>query len=88
MASEPCVRDLAASFARVLRQHHPLEMEGAGKTGVAAAPGALAQKNNCASAKTMGTGGDHTGLPRAMVYGLYALSSVNHSVCHRRQRDV
>jgi hypothetical protein len=79
----------ATRSVRVLHDHNPpLEWEGAGKTGVAAAPGALAQKNNCASAKTMGTGGDHTGLPCAMVYGLYGLSSVNHSVCHRRQRDV
>jgi hypothetical protein len=28
-----------------------------------------------------------TGLPCAMVYGLYALSPVNHPVCHRHPCD-
>ena len=28
---------------------------------------------------------NHTGLPCAVVYGLYALSPVNHPVCHRRR---
>jgi hypothetical protein len=28
-----------------------------------------------------------TGLPRTVVYGLYVLSPVNHSVCHRHQHD-
>ena len=42
-------------------------------------------KEICASAMTTGTGGDHTGLPCAVVYGLYAISSVNHPVCHRRR---
>jgi hypothetical protein len=30
---------------------------------------------------------NHTGLPCAVVYGLYVLSSVNHPVCHRRRRE-
>jgi hypothetical protein len=63
-----------------------LETEGAGKAGRPLHPGPRAEKI-CASAKTTGTGGDHTGPPRAMVYGLYALSPVNHPVCHRRPCD-
>ena len=50
--------------------------EGAGKAGWPLHPGPRA-KEICASARTTGTGGDHTGLPRAMVYGLYVFSPVN-----------
>jgi hypothetical protein len=56
---------------------HPLENQRAqGRPGGRCTRGSRA-KNNCASAKTTGTDGDHTGLPRAMVYGLYALSPVS-----------
>ena len=64
------LRTLATGFARVLHHIMTLESRGRREDRVAAAPGALAQKI-CASAKTTGTGGDHTGLPCAMVYGLF-----------------
>jgi len=66
---------------------HPLERQRVqGRPGGRCTRGRRA-KEICASAMTTGTGGDHTGLPCAMVYGLYELSSVNHPVCHRRPRD-
>jgi transposase, IS30 family len=65
-----CVRVMPSNFV-------PRKCRGCREGRVAAAPRALAQKGICASAKTTGTGGDHTGLPCAVGYGLYALSSVN-----------
>jgi hypothetical protein len=53
---------------------------------VAAAPGALAQKI-VARARKPQVQAVTTGLPCAVVYGLYVLSSVNHPVCHRRPRE-
>jgi len=44
--------------------------EGAGRAGWPLHPGPCA-KGICASARTTGTGGDHTGPPCAMVYGLW-----------------
>ena len=44
---------------------------------MAAAPGAPAQKMDCASAKTTGTGGNTPAFPAQWFYGLYVLSSVN-----------
>jgi len=70
------------SFAHCLA---PPKIEGAGKAGWPLHPGPCA-KGICASARTTGTGGDHTGLPCAMVYGLYVISSVNLAVCHRPPR--
>jgi len=78
---------LAARFARAL--HHPspsYKSEGAGRAGWPLHPGPRA-KQICASARTTGTGGDHTGAPCAMVYGLYVISSVNLADCHRPGRD-
>jgi hypothetical protein len=71
------------SFAHCLA---PPKIEGAGKAGWPLHPGPCA-KGICASARTTGTGGDHTGLPCAVVYGLYVISSVNLAVCHRRLRE-
>jgi hypothetical protein len=81
------LRVLARNFARALHHHHPLqERRAQGRPGGRCTRGRRA-KIICASAMTTGTGGDHTGLPCAVVYGLYALSPVNHPVCHRRPRD-
>ena len=57
--------------------------EGAGKAGWPHAPGAPAQKI-FARAREPQVQAVTTGLPCAVVYGLYALSPVNHPVCHRR----
>jgi hypothetical protein len=53
---------------------------------VAAAPGAAAQKK-FARARRPQVQAVTTGLPCAVGYGLYALSSVNHPVCHRHRHD-
>src|ERR1700746_1501237 len=50
--------------------------EGAGKAGWPHAPGACAQKD-CAKARRPQVQAVTTGLPCAVVYGLYVLSSVN-----------
>ncbi len=60
--------------------------EGAGKAGWPLHPGPSRRKD-LRERENHRYGGDHTGLPCAVVYGLYALSSVNHPVCHRRRRD-
>src|SRR5579883_2120899 len=60
--------------------------EGAGKAGWPLHPG-LSRRKKLRKRETTGTGGDHTGLPCAMVYGLYVISSVNLADCHRRRRD-
>ena len=60
--------------------------EGAGKAGWPHAPGAPAQKK-FARAREPQVQAVTTGLPCAVGYGLYELSSVNHPVCHRRPRD-
>jgi hypothetical protein len=74
---QPRLRVLATRFARALHDKSPSKnAEGAGKAGWPLHPGPRA-KEICASARTTGTGGDHTGLPRAMVYGLYVFSPVN-----------
>jgi hypothetical protein len=78
---------LAAHFARALHHHRPLEKaEGAGKAGWPLHPGPSRRKK-LRKRESTGTGGDHTGLPCAMVYGLYVISSVNLADCHRRRRD-
>jgi hypothetical protein len=66
--------------------HHPLQVRGRREDRVAAAPGALAQEK-IARARKPRVQAVTTGLPCAVVYGLYALSSVNHPVCHRHRRD-
>jgi hypothetical protein len=43
--------------------------EGAGKAGWPLHPG-LSRRKNLRKRESTGTGGDHTGLPCAMVYGL------------------
>jgi len=64
----------------------PSNAEGAGKAGWPLHPG-LPRKEEFARAREPQVQAVTTGLPCAVAYGLYALSSVNHSVCHRRQRD-
>ena len=63
-----------------------IENRGRREDRMAAAPGAPAQKE-FARAREPQVQTVATGLPCAVVYGLYALSSVNHPVCHRHQRD-
>jgi len=65
----------------------PENTEGAGKAGWPLHPGPCA-KEICASARTTGTGGDHTGLPCAMVYALYVISSVNQLLPPSSMRDL
>src|SRR5579883_2928901 len=64
------------AFRPSLASSIPSKTEGAGKAGWPLHPGPRA-KEICASARTTGTGGDHTGLPCAMGYGLYVISPVN-----------
>src|ERR1700739_1203802 len=54
---------------------------------VTAAPGALAPERLREGRVTTGTGGDTPAFPAQWCYGLYALSSVKHPVCHRHPRD-
>ena len=84
---QPHLCVLAARVARALPIVSPSQVRGRREGRVAACTRALAQKENCASATTTGTGGDHTGLPCAMVYGLYVISPVNLADCHRPRRD-
>ncbi len=58
-------------------RRRPRKRQGRREGRVAAAPGALAQKKICASAKVHRYRRRHSGLPRAVVYGLYALSLVS-----------
>ena len=59
--------------------------EGAGKAGWPLHPGPP-RKRICASALTTGTGGDHTGLPCAVVYGLLRTLPGEPACCHRHRR--
>jgi hypothetical protein len=59
-------------------------MEGAGKTGCPHAPVGLRAKS-CAKARSHRYRRKHSGLPCAVVYGLYVISSVNLADCHRRR---
>ena len=83
---ETGVRLPAAEFARVLLTITLFESRGSREGRVAAAPGAPAQRK-FARAREPQVQTVTTGLPCAVVYGLYELSSVNHPVCHRRPRD-
>jgi len=83
---ETGVRLPAAEFARVLLTITLSESRGSREGRVAAAPGAPAQRK-FARAREPQVQTVTTGLPCAVVYGLYELSSVNHPVCHRRPRD-
>ena len=82
----PHERVLAAHFARALPVILPSTDRGRREGRVAAAPGAPAQKG-FARARKPRVQAVTTGPPCAVVYGLYALSPVNPSVCHRRPRD-
>jgi hypothetical protein len=75
----------AAPFARVVHQHDPLEYRGRREDRVAAAPGALAQKKFARARKPQVQAVITPAFPARWCYGLYAISSVNHSVCHRRR---
>jgi hypothetical protein len=66
---------------------YPLKMQRAqGRPGDRCTRGPRARKI-ARRARDHRCGRHHSGLPCAMGYGLYALSSVNHPVCHRRPRD-
>ncbi len=66
----PCAVILAARFARALRLTLSLSHEeGAGKTGWPLHPG-LSRRKKLRKRESTGTGGDHTGLPCAMVLRL------------------
>ena len=60
------------------------DIEGAGKTGCPHAPMGFRAKH-CAKARSHRNRRNHTGLPCAVVYGLYALSWVNLAGCHPRR---
>ncbi len=65
-------------------QFHPLDNGGRREGRVAAAPGAPAQKK-FARARKPQVQAVTTGLPCAVGYGLYVISSVNLADCHRRR---
>ena len=67
--------------------HHPRKTEGAGKAGWPHAPGALAQKTFARARKPQVQAVITPAFPARWFYGLYVISSVNHPVCHRNQRD-
>ena len=60
--------------------------EGAGKTGWPLHPG-LPRKTIAQRARKPRVQAVTTGLPCAMVYGLYVISPVNLADCHRHRRD-
>src|ERR1700757_2194223 len=64
-----------------------IESRGRREGRVTAAPRALAPERLREGRVTTGTGGDTPAFPAQWFYGLYALSSVNHPVCHRHQHD-
>jgi hypothetical protein len=64
-----------------------LENRGRREGRVAACTRGPRAKDCARSALTTGTGGDTPAFPAQWFYGLYALSPVNHPVCHRHQRD-
>ncbi len=75
----------AAGFARGLHLVSPSRKRRAqGRPGARMHPWAFARKD-CAKARSHRYRRSHTGLPCAVVYGLYALSRVNLADCHPRQ---
>jgi hypothetical protein len=86
-ASGTTPRVPATESARALHHSLPsLRTEGAGKVGWPLHPGPSRRKN-VRERENHRYRRRHSGLPCAMGYGLYGLSSVNHSVCHRCPRD-
>jgi len=78
-----CPRGAVASELCALSR--PLNSEGAGKTGCPPAPVGPRAKKSRESAKSTGVGGEHSGLPCAMVLRLIrALLGEPMLVCHRR----
>jgi hypothetical protein len=84
---ETCVLVLATHSARALHQHHPQKVRGRREGRVAAAPGAPAQRVIARARKPQVQAVITPAFPARWFYGLYALSSVNHPVCHRHRRD-
>jgi hypothetical protein len=78
------VRVLATASARALLSIALPRNRRAHGRPVAACTRALAQRK-IARAREPQVQAVTTGLPCAVVYGLYVLSSVNHPVCHRRR---
>ena len=86
-ASDICHRVLATDSARAWHRLVPSSSwEGAGKAGWPLHPGPSRRKN-LRERENHRYRRIHSGLPCAVVYGLYALSPVNHPVCHRRPCD-
>ena len=81
------VRILATEFARALLASSPQEKSRGRREGRVAACTRGPRAEKIARAREPQVQAVTTGLPCAMVYDLYALSSVNHPVCHRRRRD-
>ncbi len=83
-----CNNILAAHCARALRSPSPSsKAEGAGKTGWPLHPG-LPRKRHLRERENHRYRRDHPGLPCAVVYGLYELSSVNQRLPPSSARDL
>jgi hypothetical protein len=76
-------RDLRPSFAST----PPSKIRGRREGRVAAAPGAPAQREIARARKPQAQPVITPAFPARWFYGLYALSPVNHPVCHRRRRN-
>ena len=77
----PSISIPAARFCvRALHHHRPRDQRGRGEHRMLAAPASLACKRMC-TLRTQATQGSRTtGVPRAMGYGLYVISSVHRAV--------
>jgi hypothetical protein len=73
---QPRVLVPATNFARAVHRSYPPKTEGTGKAGWPLHPG-LPRKRDLRERVNHRYRRIHSGLPRAVVYGLYELSSVN-----------
>jgi hypothetical protein len=73
--------------ARFAGSVHLLKSEGAGKTGCALHPRSRVQNAQTKTHTSIQVQRRQSGLPCAMVYGLYALSPVTGLSCHRHPRN-
>src|SRR5215471_1161760 len=78
-------RVLATGVVRVLRNDHPRNRGGRGECRMLAAPMARLQQRTQAAVTTGSA--DTAGIPRAMGYGLYALSPGSGLSCPRHPQD-
>ena len=80
-----CVLAAPARPSFVPLRYPLLDERAQGRPGARWHPWALARKSRAESAKTTGDGGEHSGLPCAMVYSLFrALLGEPVPVCHRQ----